>query len=115
MALTLYYHPLSSYCHKVLIALYENGVNFDKHLVDLGDAKDRAALQARWLLGKFPVLHDATLNRNVPESSVIIEYLDQHFPTPHPLIPTDREAALEVRLWDRILKGSEIFKPPPMG
>jgi glutathione S-transferase len=28
MPLKLYYHPLSSYCHKVLIALYENATPF---------------------------------------------------------------------------------------
>ena len=29
MSLTLYAHPLSSYCQKVLVALYENGTAFD--------------------------------------------------------------------------------------
>ena len=103
MALTLYYHPLASYCHKVLIALYENGVDFEKRLVDLGNAEDRATLQALWPLAKFPVLHDAARDRNVPESTVIIDYLDHYFPTAHPLIPADWEAAQAVRLWDRIL------------
>ena len=28
MTLTLYFHPLASFCHKVLIALYENGTPF---------------------------------------------------------------------------------------
>jgi glutathione S-transferase len=103
MALTLYYHPLASYCHKVLIALYENGVDFEKRQVDLGNAEDRAALQALWPLAKFPVLHDAARDRNVPESTVIIDYLDHYFPTAHPLIPADWEAAQQVRLWDRIV------------
>jgi glutathione S-transferase len=103
MALTLYYHPLASYCHKVLIGLYENGVDFDKRLVDLGNAEDHAALQALWPLAKFPVLHDATRNRNVPESTVIIDYLDHHFHVAHPLIPVDWEAAQQVRLWDRTI------------
>jgi glutathione S-transferase len=103
MALTIYYHPLASYCHKVLIALHENGVDFEKRLVDLGNAEDRATLQALWPLAKFPVLHDAARDRNVPESTVIIDYLDHYFPTAHPLIPADWEAAQAVRLWDRIL------------
>jgi glutathione S-transferase len=103
MALTLYYHPLASYCHKVLIALYESGVDFEKRVVDLGNAEDRAALQALWPLAKFPVLQDAARNRNVPESTVIIDYLDHHFPAAHPLIPADWEASQEVRLWDRII------------
>jgi glutathione S-transferase len=103
MALTLYYHPLASYCHKVLIGLYENGVDFETRLVDLGNAEDRAALQALWPLAKFPVLHDAARNRNVPESTVIIDYLDHYFPVAHPLIPADWEQAQQVRLWDRII------------
>ena len=37
MSLTLYFHPLSSFCQKALIALYENGTPFTPHFVDLGD------------------------------------------------------------------------------
>jgi glutathione S-transferase len=103
MALTLYYHPLASYCHKVLIALYESGVDFDRRLVDLGNAEDRTALQALWPLVKFPVLQDSVRKCAVPESTIIIEHLNHHFPAISPLIPVDWEAAQAVRLWDRIL------------
>jgi glutathione S-transferase len=58
MALTLYYHPLSSFCWKVLIALYENATPFQPCLVDLGDATGAAAFKAIWPIGKFPVLRD---------------------------------------------------------
>jgi glutathione S-transferase len=102
MAMTLHYHPLASYCHKVLIALYENGTAFEKKLVDLGDAQQRAELQARWPLGKFPVIHDHARARDVAETTIIIEYLDRFYPGAHPLIPRDPDEALEVRLWDRI-------------
>ena len=44
MSLTLYFHPLSSFCQKALIALYENATPFDPHLVDLGDEASRAEL-----------------------------------------------------------------------
>ncbi|UVM41298.1 glutathione S-transferase family protein [Pseudomonas sp. B21-017] len=101
MSLTLYYHPLSSYCHKVLIALYENGIKFDRRIIDLTDAADRAELQALWPIGKFPVLRDHARQRNLPESSVIIEYLDRLYPGEQRLVPDDWETALEVRLWDR--------------
>ena len=37
MSLRLYFHPLASFCHKALIALYENGVPFEPVFVDLGD------------------------------------------------------------------------------
>ena len=98
--LTLYYHPLASYCWKVLIALYENGTPFEKRLVDLGDSTQRAELSALWPLCKFPVLRDD--DRVIAESSIIIEYLDRHHPGPRSLVPQDLDAALNVRLWDRL-------------
>lgn len=101
MSLTLYYHPLASFCHKVLIALYENGTAFDQRLINLGDEADRAELEAIWPLCKFPVLRDHERGRDVPETSIIVEYLDRHFPGPQAMIPADWDAALDVRLWDR--------------
>lgn len=101
MAITLYFHPLASFCHKVLIALYERGIDFEKRVIDLGDEKDRAALQAIWPIGKFPVIRDHARGRDVPESSIIIEYLDHFYPGAAPLLPPECEAALDVRLWDR--------------
>jgi glutathione S-transferase len=102
MSLTLYYHPLSSFCHKVLIALYENGTEFEKHLTNLGDEQERAALRTLWPLCKFPVIRDHARNRNVAETSIIIEYLDKHFAGKQPLLPLDWDQALQVRLWDRV-------------
>lgn len=102
MALTLYYHPLSSYCIKALVALYELGTPFDKRFIDLGDAADRAALQALWTLRKFPVLHDRARDQAWPESSILIEYVDRHYPGPARLLPADPDLALTVRLWDRV-------------
>ncbi|RON14834.1 glutathione S-transferase family protein [Pseudomonas frederiksbergensis] len=101
MSLTLYYHPLASFCHKVLIALYENGTEFERRIIDLGDAADSAELQALWPIGKFPIIRDHALQRNLPESSIIIEYLDRLYPGKHRLVPDDWDSALEVRLWDR--------------
>jgi glutathione S-transferase len=80
MSLTLYYHPLASFCHKVLIALYESGIDFDKRVINLGEEADRAELEAIWPLCKFPVLRDHARRRDVPETSIIIEYLDRHYP-----------------------------------
>jgi glutathione S-transferase len=99
MSLTLYYHPLSSFCMKVLIPLYENGVAFEKKLIDLGDPDSRAELLKIWPLGRFPVLK--TEDGAVPESSIIIEYLDEHFPGPNRLIPDDPDLARQTRLADR--------------
>lgn len=102
MDLTLYYHPLSSYCHKVLIALYEQGIAFEKRLIDLSSEAERQELRALWPLVKFPVIQDRTRQRNVAESSVIIEYLDHVHGGSTKLIPEDWDTALQVRLWDRI-------------
>jgi glutathione S-transferase len=99
MSLTLYLHPLSSYCHKVLIAFYENGTPFTPHLVNLGDKESAGAFKTIWPVGKFPVLQDG--ERIVPESTTIIEYLGQRYPGTAKLIPDDAAAALEVRAIDR--------------
>lgn len=101
MSLTLYYHPLASYCHKVLVALYENGIEFEKRIVNLMNEADKAEFQAIWPIGKFPVIRDHARKRDLPESTIIIEYLDRYFPGAYPLIPSAWEDALEVRLWDR--------------
>jgi glutathione S-transferase len=101
MSLTLYYHPLSSFCQKALIALYEHGIDFEKRIIDLGNDADRAELQALWPIGKFPVIRDHAQQRSVPETTVIIEYLDRFYAGQSRLIPDDWDTALEVRLWDR--------------
>ena len=101
MTLRLYYHPFSSFCQKVLIALYERDVPFEPVNVDLGDTEQRAALERLWPLAKFPVLRDETRDVTVPESSLIIAYLDDVHPGPPPMVPADREMALQVHIWDR--------------
>jgi glutathione S-transferase len=96
MKLTLHYHPLSSFCWKVLVGLYELDVPFEPHLVDLSNPEARAALAQLWPMTKFPVLHDG--DRAIPESSIILEYVDRE----RRLIPADPPRALECRLRDRI-------------
>jgi glutathione S-transferase len=101
MTLKLYYHPLSSYCWKALIALYENDTPFEPVFVDLGDAKSRADFLAIWPIGKFPVLRDERRNALIPESSIIVEYLAQHYPGTSKLVPEEMDAARQVRMRDR--------------
>lgn len=103
MSLTFYFHPLSSFCWKALIALYEAGIPFEPKVVNLGDPADRAAFQAVWPLAKFPVLHDEGRDRTIPESSIIIDYLAQHYPAAAGLIPADPDQALRARLLDRLI------------
>jgi glutathione S-transferase len=101
MSLKLYYHPLSSFCHKALIALYENEIAFEPIVVDLGDDKSSAALRSLWPVAKFPVLRDETRNCTIAEATVIIEYLDAFCPGPTKFVPTDPERAWQARMWDR--------------
>ena len=100
MTLTLYAHPLSSYCWKALIALYENATPFAFHQLDLGDPEAVAAFRRLWPLAKMPVLVDG--EQRIFETSVIVEHLALHHPGPVPLLPADPKAALEARMLDRI-------------
>jgi glutathione S-transferase len=108
--LTLHYHPLSSYCHKVLIAADVLGIDLDKHLLNLGDPAERAAFLAMWPTGKMPLLVDH--GRVIPETSIIIEHLQRHHARPgRTLIPQAPDEALEVRLWDRLF---DLYVMTPM-
>lgn len=93
----LYAHPFSSYCQKVLIALYENGTPFEYG--NLEDAAAQAELAVLWPMKRFPVLVDD--DRTILESSTIIEHLQRHHPGPVRLIP-DGDAGVEVRMLDRL-------------
>lgn len=108
MALTLHAHPFSAYCQKVLVALEENATPCTVHEVKLGDAAAAAALGALWPFRRFPVLVDGAMV--LPESTIIIEYLDLHHPGATRFIPTHPDAALEVRLIDRVVD-NDVMTP----
>ncbi|TPG50085.1 glutathione S-transferase family protein [Rhodanobacter glycinis] len=99
MTLKLYAHPFSSYCQKVLIALYENGTPFEWRMLAPGAADAAEEFARLWPLKRMPLLLDG--ERSVVESSIIIEYLDLHYPGAARLIPIDADAALEARVLDR--------------
>ena len=101
MSLKLYFHPLASFCHKALIALYEGGIAFEPILVDLGDERSAAEFRAVWPMAKMPVLRDEARDRTVAESTIVIEYLDTYYPGATRFIPVDPERAWQTRLWDR--------------
>jgi len=101
MSLTLHFHPLASFCWKALIALYENHTPFTPNSVDLSNPAERAALLKLWPIGKFPVLQDDARREIVPESSIIIEHLDRHYPGRTKFIPERPELAWQTRLRDR--------------
>jgi glutathione S-transferase len=99
MPLQLYAHPFSSYCQKVLIALYENGTPFEFRLLEGPDSPAMQELAALWPIKRFPVLLDG--DRTVIEASIIVEYLGLYQPGPVRLVPEDAREALEVRTMDR--------------
>lgn len=99
MSLALYGHPFSSYTQKVLIALYENGTPFEFRCLGPDMPQHSEEWLRRWPLRKFPLLVDN--ERNIVETSIIIEYLQLVHPGPIRLLPEDAMAALEVRFLDR--------------
>jgi len=101
MTLRLYFHPLSSFSQKVLVALYENATPFEPEILPAGDTAAIEALKKIWPIGKFPVLRDEARDWTVPETSIIIEYLAEHYPGPVELVPKDPELARQMRLRDR--------------
>jgi len=95
----LYYHPLSTYAQKVLIALYEKGIEFEPEIVDLMDPDARTKYREVYPLGKIPCLQleDGHI---IPESSIIIEYID---PMAKPaLIKGDADETRRIRFKDRM-------------
>lgn len=98
MTMQFHYHPLSSFCWKVLIALYEKNAAFEPVLVNLGDPEQDAAFRKLSPMRKMPALVNG--DDVVNESSIEIEYLDRIIPQPR-LIPPDAKQALDVRYWDR--------------
>jgi len=99
MSLALYGHPFSSYTQKALIALYENGTPFELRSIGPDSPQHSAEWLRRWPLRKFPLLVDG--ERNIAETSIIIEYLQLKYPGPVRLLPAAPMAALDVRFLDR--------------
>jgi glutathione S-transferase len=96
----------------VLIALYENDTPFEPHIVDLANATSAADFKKIWPIGKFPVLRDEARDRTIPESSIIIEYLGQHYPGKTQLVPADADLARQTRMRDRFY---DLYVNVPVG
>jgi glutathione S-transferase len=91
--ITLYDAPRCPYCARVRIVLAEKGVDYETVEIDLGDRPD-------WIyeknpLGKVPVLEEGDFV--LPESEMIMEYLEERFPEPA-LLPSDPAARARIRL-----------------
>lgn len=106
----LYYHPLSTYSQKVLMALYEKNVPFKPELTNLMTPEGKQAFQAIYPLGKLPLLKPSA-DHMVPESTIIIEYLEGHYPQQGTrLIPEGVDPARQVRFMDRM---SDLYLNDP--
>jgi glutathione S-transferase len=91
--ITLYDAERCPFCARVRIVLAEKGVEYETVVIDL-------EARPEWLyeknpVGKVPVLEEDTLL--LPESPVIMEYLEERYPEP-PLLPADPADRALVRL-----------------
>lgn len=98
MTLQLFAHPFSSYCQKVLIALWADGTEFDYRLLEQDHPENMDELRRRWPFGQFPLLVDD--GETVVETTPIIEHLQARHPGPNRWIP-DGELGRRVRFCDR--------------
>jgi glutathione S-transferase len=102
--LTLYDAPRCPYCARARIALAEKGLEYEVLEVDLSD-------RPQWIYeknptGRVPVIEeDAWI---LPESSVILEYLEERYPEP-PLLPPDPGDRALARVW--IFRHDDFTKP----
>ena len=118
MSLQLFAHPFSSYCQKVLIALWADGTEFEYRLLEQNHPENFAELKRRWPFGKFPLLVDDGVT--VVETTPIIEHLQAHHPGPNRWIP-DGDLGRQVRFLDRFFDtyvmnnmqaaGNDILRP----
>lgn len=97
----LYFAYPSTYSQKVLLGLYEKGLDFTPKLVNLMDEKQKEEYRKLYPIGKIPLLIRDD-GRVIPESTIILESLEQDFPTDAVLIPKDPEEARRVRFLDRM-------------
>lgn len=96
--LELFAHPFSSYCQKVLIALWADGTEFEYRMLDDEHPENMSELKRRWPFGLFPLLVDD--GETVVETTPIIEHLQARHPGPEAWIP-EGELGRRVRFLDR--------------
>ena len=101
MALKLYDHPLSPYGQKVKIALLEKGVEFEGVLPNaIGSGQVDGTFAAANPRGEVPALIDG--DAAIFDSTVILEYIEDKWPTPALLPATPIERA-RVRMLEEVM------------
>ncbi len=91
---TLYDADRCPYCARVRVVLAEKGLEWETVEIDLDDRP--AWLYEKNSTGRVPVLEEEAFV--LPESVVIMEYLEERFPEP-PLLPADPADRALARLW----------------
>jgi glutathione S-transferase len=91
--ITLYDAERCPYCARVRIVLAERGIEHEVVAIDLSDRP--AWLYEKNPLGKVPVIEEDAFV--LPESPVIMEYLEERYPEPA-LLPADPAARALARL-----------------
>ncbi|HVS84709.1 MAG TPA: glutathione S-transferase family protein, partial [Gaiellaceae bacterium] len=104
MSLVLYDAPRCPYCARVRIVLAEKGLAPEVVEIDLGDRP--AWLYEKNPSGRVPVLEED--DWPLPESAVIMEFLDERHPEPA-LLPADPAERAFARL--QILRADELTDP----
>ena len=94
----LYEHPLSPYAQKVKIALAEKGVAVECRLPDFMSGRDDAFAAANPRL-EVPALVDG--DTRVFDSTIILEYIEDRWPTP-PLLPAAPAERARVRMLEEL-------------
>ncbi|HTV70663.1 MAG TPA: glutathione S-transferase family protein [Rhizobiaceae bacterium] len=110
MTLRFHFHPLASFCHKALIALYEKEIPFEPVLIDFGDPDSAAAFRTLWPMAKMPVLEDTARGQLVAETSAVVEYLDRHYPGKIRFVSEDADLVWQIRMWDSVFD-SYVHEP----
>jgi glutathione S-transferase len=103
--ITLYDAARCPYCARVRIVLAEKGVEVEVVEIDLSDRP--AWLYEKNPAGKVPVLEEDG-GRPLPESAVIMEFLEERYPEP-PLLPPDPADRAGVRL--HVFRDHELTDP----
>ena len=98
MSLQLFAHPFSSYCQKVLIALWADDTPFEYRILEQDHPENMAELERHWPFRLFPLLLDD--GQAVVETTCIIEHLQARHPGPNRWIP-DGEMGRRARFLDR--------------
>ena len=100
VSLQLFAHPFSSYCQKVLIALWADGTTFDYRMLDQEHPENMEELERHWPFRQFPLLLDD--GQPVVETTCIIEHLQANHLGPNAWIP-EGELGRKVRFLESIL------------